>query len=174
MRYAIPAALLTALVIGCGKNPTTEAPREEPAPRPAPPEERPHPVPPVPKVDPKSDPAGTEPPVVKKEEPQRPRYDAPTAGEITIIQPVSLWAMPGVNRAQIKNKYFAKRWNVTIIGNTTVNPDELLVETHPQTEWLTITVRFRDPKDLLTFDRNKKLNGYCVDAFTFVDCVYAK
>lgn len=92
-----------------------------------------------------------------------------------MTQPADLWGLPKQNRAVLKDRFFAKRWNLNPTGNISVEPDHLLIQTHPHTEWLTVTVRFRDPKDLLTFDRYKcKLNGYCVDAFTFVDCVYVK
>lgn len=109
------------------------------------------------------------------EPPKKSEYNASTAGDTTFTQPADLWGLPGQNRAVLKERFFGKRWNLDPAGNITINPDHLIAETHPHTEWLTVTVKFRDPKDLLTFDRYKsRLNGYCVDAFTFVDCVYVR
>ena len=128
---------------------------------------------PAAKVEPKKDPV--KPPVAKKDDsPKKSQYDVPTAGDISLTQPANLWGLPDQNRAVLKDRFFGKRWNIKPDGNITVETDCVLSETHPYTEWLTVKVTFRDPKDLLTFKTNAKVNGYCVDAFTFVGCVYVK
>ncbi len=107
--------------------------------------------------------------------PKKSQYDVATAGDIELDQPANLWDLPEQNRAVLKERFFGKRWNIKPSGNITIETDRVLAETHPHTEWLTVTAKFRNNKDLLIFDRYKsKINGYCVDAFTFVDCVYIK
>ncbi len=174
MRYAILGA---ALLAGCGKKAEpTEAPAGPATERVAAKGDAPGRATERAK-EPARDQAAPKaaPQQVAKGGPAKSRYDVPTAGDVTFTQPADLWGLPDQNRAALKQRFFGKRWNLEPSGNIRVETDRILCETHPHTEWLTVTVKFRDEKDLLTFDRYRdKLNGYCVDAFTFVDCVYVK
>jgi len=102
-----------------------------------------------------------------------------TSGTISAIDYADAYEADGANRAALKEKYADKRWVVKVCENLTINEDHLKISTHSNTRWVSVKIRFRDPKEIASIDwlgslKRVSVNARCVDAFTFEDAVLIK